>query len=390
MDLANKGQRGFVLSRTGSSYQNPDEVYPAGPWSGHTSTLAFTGDTWGTWNTLAFQAQLSADEASIDEPYVSNDIGSFLGPPPGNPQDDADLYARWVQLGTFQPVLRLHSSARQPAALGLPGAGRRRRRQLPAPARGARPLHLHAGRPGRPAPACRSPSPLYLDYPGQADGVRQPRRVPLRPGHARRPGDDAGQRRHASRSGSRPGRGPTGSPAPRSRARRPRRSPCPSTGCRSSSRRAASSPSRRRWTTSARSPGAPLTLRVYPGRSGRVHPLPGRGQRHRLPEGPVQPHPDQRRAQAAHGSVSHRRHRPGSRGSYPGQPGTRSFGSTWSASAARGRSCSTGGRSPPATGPTTRDPHRDVTVPAWPPRRAPRSPRSAAPASPRPSRPPST
>jgi Glycosyl hydrolases family 31/Domain of unknown function (DUF5110)/IPT/TIG domain/NPCBM-associated, NEW3 domain of alpha-galactosidase/Carbohydrate binding module (family 6) len=111
MDLANKGQRGFVLSRTGSSYQNPDEVYPAGPWSGHTSTLAFTGDTWGTWNTLAFEAQLSADEASIDEPYVSDDIGSFLGPPPGNPQDDSDLYARWVQLGTFQPVLRLHSSA---------------------------------------------------------------------------------------------------------------------------------------------------------------------------------------------------------------------------------------------------------------------------------------
>ena len=111
MDLANKGQRGYALSRTGSSYQNPDQVYPAGPWSGHTSTLAFTGDTWGTWNTLAFQAQLSADEASIDQPYVSNDIGSFLGPPPGNPQDDSDLYARWVQLGTFQPLLRLHSSA---------------------------------------------------------------------------------------------------------------------------------------------------------------------------------------------------------------------------------------------------------------------------------------
>jgi hypothetical protein len=111
MDLVNKGERGFVLSRAGSSYQNPDEVYPAGPWSGHTSTLAFTGDTWGTWNTLAFEAQLSADEASIDEPYVSDDIGSFLGPPPGNAQDDSDLYARWVQLGTFQPVLRLHSNA---------------------------------------------------------------------------------------------------------------------------------------------------------------------------------------------------------------------------------------------------------------------------------------
>jgi alpha-glucosidase (family GH31 glycosyl hydrolase) len=109
-ELANKGERGFVLSRTGSSYQNPDEVYPAGPWAGHTSTLAFTGDTWGTWNTLAFQAQLAGDEASIDEPYVSDDIGSFLGQPPGTASDDPDVYARWVQLGTFQPILRLHSS----------------------------------------------------------------------------------------------------------------------------------------------------------------------------------------------------------------------------------------------------------------------------------------
>jgi alpha-glucosidase (family GH31 glycosyl hydrolase) len=115
-ELTNKGQRGFVLSRTGSSYQNPDEVYPAGPWAGHTSTLAFTGDTWGTWNTLAFQVQLAADESSIDEPYVSNDIGSFLGQPPGIPSggpptDDPDIYDRWVQLGAFQPILRLHSSA---------------------------------------------------------------------------------------------------------------------------------------------------------------------------------------------------------------------------------------------------------------------------------------
>ena len=109
-EMANKGERGFVLSRTGSSYQNPDEVYPAGPWAGHTSTLAFTGDTWGTWNTLALQAQLAGDEASIDEPYVSDDIGSFLGQPPGTASDDPDVYARWVQLGTFQPILRLHSS----------------------------------------------------------------------------------------------------------------------------------------------------------------------------------------------------------------------------------------------------------------------------------------
>jgi hypothetical protein len=172
-DLANKGQRGFVLSRTGSSYQNPDEVYPAGPWSGHTSTLAFTGDTWGTWNTLAFQAHLSADEASIDEPYVSNDIGSFLGPPPGNPQDDADLYARWVQLGTFQPVLRLHSSAgnrlpwQYPQPAGSVAASFLRLREALVPYTYT--LADQATTTGLPITR-----PLYLDYPGQADAYSNP------------------------------------------------------------------------------------------------------------------------------------------------------------------------------------------------------------------------
>jgi hypothetical protein len=173
MDLANKGQRGFVLSRTGSSYQNPDEVYPAGPWSGHTSTLAFTGDTWGTWNTLAFQAQLSADEASIDEPYVSNDIGSFLGPPPGNPQDDSDLYARWVQLGTFQPVLRLHSSAgnrlpwQYPAPAGSTAASFLRLREALVPYTYT--LADQSVNTGLPITR-----PLYLDYPGQAEAYDNP------------------------------------------------------------------------------------------------------------------------------------------------------------------------------------------------------------------------
>ncbi|MGH9072086.1 MAG: TIM-barrel domain-containing protein, partial [Acidimicrobiales bacterium] len=109
-EMVNKGQRGFVLSRLGASFQSPGQVYPAGPWSAHTSTIHFTGDTWGTWNTLADQATLSQAEASVGEPYVSDDIGSFLGPPPGGPKDTPALYDRWVQLGAFQPILRLHSS----------------------------------------------------------------------------------------------------------------------------------------------------------------------------------------------------------------------------------------------------------------------------------------
>jgi len=117
-DLVNTGQRGFVLSRIGASLQNSNAgSYPAGPWSDHRSAIAFTGDTWSTWNTLASEAQLAADEGSIGVPYVSNDIGGFLGPPSGAANDPNDLYLRWLQLGTFQPIMREHSNSGQNARL---------------------------------------------------------------------------------------------------------------------------------------------------------------------------------------------------------------------------------------------------------------------------------
>ncbi len=110
-EMVNQGQRGFVLARIGASNGDPDGVYPAGAWSAHTTGIAFTGDAWATWNTLAAEVALTPDEATIGEPYVSDDIGSFLGPPPTQTgADPPDLYDRWVQFGTFQPILRLHSN----------------------------------------------------------------------------------------------------------------------------------------------------------------------------------------------------------------------------------------------------------------------------------------
>ncbi|CAB4732439.1 unannotated protein [freshwater metagenome] len=70
---------------------------------------------------LAFQAELTAAESAIGLPYVSHDIGSFNGTPSsggcqavaaalsGSPVPD-DLYVRWLQFGTFQPLDRLHSN----------------------------------------------------------------------------------------------------------------------------------------------------------------------------------------------------------------------------------------------------------------------------------------
>ena len=109
--MVNDGERGFDLARIGASNQASQAgAYATGPWADHRSAIAFTGDTQGTWNTLASEAQLAQDEGSIGEPYVSDDIGSFLGSnTTGNGNDPDDLYLRWLQLGTFQPIMREHS-----------------------------------------------------------------------------------------------------------------------------------------------------------------------------------------------------------------------------------------------------------------------------------------
>ncbi|MFJ8388847.1 TIM-barrel domain-containing protein [Streptomyces sp. NPDC094438] len=105
-----RGRRGYAFSRIGSSLNDSgysgSQPLPTGAWAEHRYTLAFTGDTQATWDMLAFEPQFTAGEgAAIGLPYVSHDIGGFIGT-----HDADDLYARWVQLGAFQPVLRLHSN----------------------------------------------------------------------------------------------------------------------------------------------------------------------------------------------------------------------------------------------------------------------------------------
>lgn len=89
----------------------------------HRHTLQFTGDTCASWPLIAFASEFTAAAASIGLPYVSHDIGTFHGvSPTGVCQREAspvltphanslpeDMYVRWVQLGAFQPLDRLHS-----------------------------------------------------------------------------------------------------------------------------------------------------------------------------------------------------------------------------------------------------------------------------------------
>ncbi len=165
--LTAAGQRGVVLSRIGASLQDFRGSYASGPWGEHRSTVHFTGDTAPTWDTLALAARLTPDEGAIGEPWVSHDIGSFLGQ-----HLDDDLYARWVQLGTFQPVLRLHSrhGDRLPwqyAEAAGPAADFLRLREALVPYTYS--AAWDATRTGQ--PVCR---PLYLDDPEQAEAYAHP------------------------------------------------------------------------------------------------------------------------------------------------------------------------------------------------------------------------
>lgn len=128
-----RGLRWLALSRIGASYE-PDGVDGDrgegdggdGAFAAHRYAIQFTGDTCATWQMLAFEAQLSASEGNVGLPYISDDIGSYNGVPGNEACGSADialspvaaasrhlpddLYARWVQFGTFQPLDRLHSN----------------------------------------------------------------------------------------------------------------------------------------------------------------------------------------------------------------------------------------------------------------------------------------
>ena len=76
----------------------------AGPGS-HRYPIGFSGDTVTTWASLDFQPEFTATASNIGYGWWSHDIGGHMF---GYRSDE--LVARWVQLGVFSPIMRLHST----------------------------------------------------------------------------------------------------------------------------------------------------------------------------------------------------------------------------------------------------------------------------------------
>jgi alpha-glucosidase len=77
-------------------------------WGGlgnHRYQIGFSGDSVSVWDSLAFQPWFTATAANVGYAYWSHDIGGHM---PGSV--DPELYTRWVQFGTFSPILRTHTT----------------------------------------------------------------------------------------------------------------------------------------------------------------------------------------------------------------------------------------------------------------------------------------
>jgi len=69
----------------------------------HRYEIGFSGDTYITWKSLAFQPYYTATASNVGFGYWSHDIGGHYGG-----CSDGEMYTRWVQWGAFSPVLRTH------------------------------------------------------------------------------------------------------------------------------------------------------------------------------------------------------------------------------------------------------------------------------------------
>lgn len=90
LDIQRHGKRPMYFSRFD------------GPGS-HRYSIGFSGDTHITWESLAFQPYFTATASNIGYCWWSHDIGGHMC----GYRDD-ELVTRWIQLGVFSPINRLH------------------------------------------------------------------------------------------------------------------------------------------------------------------------------------------------------------------------------------------------------------------------------------------
>jgi alpha-glucosidase (family GH31 glycosyl hydrolase) len=108
-DTRDRGLRPMTLTRMGGGLEvyGTAEYLPTGAWADHRYGVHSTHDIVGSFEMMSTASVFTAGiGASIGVPYEAHVVGGFLANEP--PADD--LFVRWTQMATFQPLLWLHSN----------------------------------------------------------------------------------------------------------------------------------------------------------------------------------------------------------------------------------------------------------------------------------------
>ena len=80
-------------------------------WGGlgsHRYQIGFSGDTFITFPTLAFEPYFTSTASNVGYAYWGHDLGGHMIEGRGDP-NDAELLLRWMQFGVFTPIFRTHA-----------------------------------------------------------------------------------------------------------------------------------------------------------------------------------------------------------------------------------------------------------------------------------------
>ena len=89
------GLRGALYSRWGG-------------WGTQRYPIQFSGDTYASWEMIAFQVEMTATSGNAGCFFWAHDLGGHYN------GDDPEMYARWTQFGAVSSSLRVHSSSSAP------------------------------------------------------------------------------------------------------------------------------------------------------------------------------------------------------------------------------------------------------------------------------------
>ncbi len=92
-----------------NSQRRPMLYHRWGGLGNHRYQIGFSGDSYSTWSSLAYQPYFNSTASNVLYGYWSHDLGGHMLSG-DHAKFDTELYARWMQLGTYLPIMRSHST----------------------------------------------------------------------------------------------------------------------------------------------------------------------------------------------------------------------------------------------------------------------------------------